>query len=115
MKIVLYAKKKLGLINRIFARFVNKDLILSVTALTRNTSQMFAFLNSVKIEMLPFGEIPDEKTGNDLSYLESYFKHLNSISDTYSNLNFENDDDGYDDRIARINCKYYSAEDFVNM
>ena len=65
--------------------------------------------------MLPFSEIPDEKTGNDLSYLKSYFKHLNSISDTYSNLNFDNDDDGYDDRIARINCKYYSAEDFVNM
>ena len=62
--------------------------------------------------MLPFSEIPDEKTGNNLSYLKSYFKHLNSISNTYSN--FDNDDDGYDDSIARINCKYYSAEDFFN-
>ena len=52
-----------------------------------------------KIEMLPFKEIPDEKTGNDLSYLKSYFKHLNSLSDSYSNLNFNNDDDGYS--IAR--------------
>ena len=51
--------------------------------------------------MLPFSEIPDEKTGNDLSYLKSYFKHLNSLSDTYSNSNFNNDDDGYDDSIAR--------------
>ena len=54
-----------------------------------------------KIEMLPFSEIPDEKTvGNDLSYLKSYFKHLNSISDTYSNFNSDNDDSGYNDSIA---------------
>ena len=39
--------------------------------------------------MLTFSEIPDEKTGNDLSYLKS------------SNSNFNNDDDGYDDTIAR--------------
>ena len=60
--------------------------------------------------MLPFSEIPDEKTGNNLSYLKSYFKHLNSLSDTYSNSNFNNDDNGYDDTIARHKfCLLYTS------
>lgn len=69
-----------------------------------------------KNEVLPFGEPFDERPiGNDLSYLKSYFKHLNSISDTIFNLDFDTDVSDYDDSIAHINCKYYSPEDLISI
>ena len=66
-------------------------------------------------EALPFGDTSDVKHGNDLSYLKSYFKHLNSISGTFSNFDFDNDDNDYVDNFSHIDCKYYSPEDFISI
>ena len=62
-------------------------------------------------EALPFGETSDD---NNLRHFKSYFKHLNSVSESFST--FDNDiDNDYVDNFAQINCKYYSPEDFASI
>ena len=45
--------------------------------------------------------------GKDISYLKSYFEHLNSISDTFSNFDSQKDDQiseyDYNDRVINFN------------
>ena len=57
--------------------------------------------------------------GKDISYLKSYFEHLNSISDSFSNfdsqIDDQSDDSIFDDRMTNFNCKYYSPEQFLSL
>ena len=72
-------------------------------------------------DALPNFETDDElPIGKDISHLKSYFKQLNSKSNSFSNFDSQideqqQDDITYDDHVNHFNCKYYSTQEFASL
>lgn len=69
-----------------------------------------------KTKAFPFCDLSEQlPIGKDISSLKSYFNHLNSMSDKFSNFDFDTDESDFDDHVAKINCKYYNPDDFISL
>ena len=54
--------------------------------------------------------------GKDISYLKSYFKHLNTIPSKFSDIDSQtSDQDDFEDHTTKFSCKYFSPEDFLSL